>query len=251
MQKNKTNVRAFFLAAAIASAAAPATARADWHTFLFSTDATGLDARRAAVETGAGYNGLPQDKVALPADQRRTDAWIGAAVGITRWLQLDGAVAFADGPERPYGFGYGRAELRAQLLRPRGKLPLSIAVGGGYQVDALLEHAVTGVLATTLELGRALVTVNVRAAHFFARGRDPVDVVLTCGVSVRTTSWLRLGGEYVGEELEGAGDPDEVEVGGGGRHYVGPSAAFLMMGGRLRLNATAGPVVTARSTSGR
>jgi hypothetical protein len=74
-------------------------------------------------------------------------------------------------------------------------------------------------------------------------------VALSAGVSVRTTRWLRLGAEYVGEELEGIGRDDEVETGGGGRHYLGPSAAFWMMSGRLRINATAGPVMTTRSTS--
>ncbi len=233
----------------IVALAAAAPARADWHTFVFSTDATGLEARHAAMETGAGYNGLPQTDVLNPADQKRTDAWISAAVGITPWLQLDGTVAFADGPDRPYGFGYGHVELRAQVLKPRRKLPLSIAIGAGYQVDELADHALTGVVATTLEVGRVLITANVRVAHYFAAGRDPVDVALTAGVSVRATSWLRVGAEYVGEELEGIGSDDEAEVGGGGRHYFGPSLAFWMLRGRLRLNLTTGPVLTNKSTA--
>ncbi len=240
-------VLAFLVAGAVALAAAPA--RADWHTFMFSTDATGLAARKAAFEAGAGYNGLPQPEVLNPADQKRTDAWIGAAVGLTRWLMLDGAVAFADGPERPYGFGYGRVELRAQFLAPRPKLPLSLAVGAGWQVDEQADHALTGVFAATLDLGRVVLTANVRVAHYFAAGRDPVDVALTAGVSVRATRWLRVGAEYVGEELEGVDQDGEAEVGGGGRHYLGPSFLFSALHDRLRFNLTAGPVLTRASTA--
>jgi hypothetical protein len=240
---------AFAFVLLFALAAAPTPARADWRTFLFAADGTTLDARRAAVETGVGYNGLPGEHVVLAENQRRIDAWLAASVGLAKRLELDAAVAFADGPGaydgapgRPFGFGWGRVELRAEALAPRARLPLSIALGGGYQVDAAAQHAVTGLVAVTLDVSRVRITANVRGAHYFHEGRDPIDISVAAGISIRATRLFRVGAEYVGEELEGVSDPDEADTAGGGRHYVGPSAQLSLIDNRLRLSATVGPV---------
>jgi hypothetical protein len=82
----------------------------------------------------------------------------------------------------------------------------------------------------------------VRAAHYFHGGRDPVDFFVTFGAMVRTRNWLHLGVEYVGEELEAAFGGDDADVGGFGRHYLGPTGALRFWQGRIRVNATVGAV---------
>jgi len=60
---------------------------------------------------------------------------------------------------------------------------------------------------------------------------------------VRATRVLRLGVEYVGEELGAlvAGDDDGAPA---GRHYVGPTAALFFLRGHLRVSATGGALLT-------
>jgi hypothetical protein len=225
------------------------SARADgvWRPFLFSADAATLGRGEAAIESGAGYNGLPALHAASLSDERRVETWIGAAVGVTRRIELAGSISAADGPDRPFGFGDGRVELRARLLEARPRFPVSIAVGAGYQVDPLLEHALTAVVAVSAAWGRLQVTANVRGAHYFHGGRDPLDVQVTLGAAVRATPFLRVGLEYVGDELES--DDEDLEA-RGGRHYLGPTVGFDLADGRLQLTAGAGPIVTAAATSG-
>lgn len=222
----------------------PAPELADWHPYVFSADGDLLRARGAAVESGVGYNGVPASGRGLaPDDARSASGWLAGAVGVGRGLELDGAFLYAGDPGNGYRFDQARLGARVELLRPRARLPIAIALGGGYQADALADHAAIATLDASCVLGRLNLTVNVRAAHYFAAGRDPIDLFVTAGAMVRTTRWLRLGLEYVGEELEAlvADDGDHAPA---GRHYVGPTAALFFAGGHLRLNATGGAVVT-------
>jgi hypothetical protein len=98
-------------------------------------------------------------------------------------------------------------------------------------------------ILTTAYLGRVNLTFDLRGAHYFAAGRDAVDIFVTAGALVRATQWLRVGAEYVGEELEGVLGTD-ADDSLGGRHYAGPTAVVYLARGRLRLNATGGAVLT-------
>jgi len=221
--------------------ALPSVARAaDWRPYVFSVDGEVLEPKRVALESGAGYNGVTGSGGGLqPDDARRVQTWISGAAGLAPRVELDGAFLFGDDPTTGFGFNQARIDLRVQLLKPRPRLPVAISVGAGYQADALIQHALTGVVTTTASLGRVQLTVNLRLAHYFHDGRDPLDVFVTAGALARVTSWLRLGAEYVGEELE-SGDHDNSV---GGRHYVGPTTALFFASDRVRINATAGAVI--------
>lgn len=78
---------------------------------------------------------------------------------------------------------------------------------------------------------------NVHAEKVFARGRDSVDLMAFGGVSVRTIDGLRLGAEYVAQDLEDRFERDEAE--GGARHYAGPIASVELAHGALWI--TGGP----------
>ena len=235
----------------VALCLAPAIASADWRPLVFSDEGQTLGKAHYAIEAGAGYNGLPQTGTAELSDERRFDSWITAAVGVVDRVELAASLDVADVPGRGFGLGDSRFDLRVQVLKPHRRFPIAIAVGAGYQSDPSYEHALSAVVALSAQLGSRLsLTFDLRGAHYFHVGRDPLDVFLTAGALVRATSWLRLGAEYVGEELEGVGDDAaDLDLGGGGRHYLGPTAVALLRGGRLRLNVTAGPVLTRTDTA--
>lgn len=247
-------MRAIVVALVALAVASPAAAQdrgksaerdvADWHPYLFSSDGALLAAGRAAVESGAGYNGVPSRASGLaPDDAHSATGWLGAAVGVGRRVELDGTMLYGGDVANGFVVDDVRLEARVALLRARAGQPVAVSLGGGYQADALLEHAATMSLDAGANFGRLNLTVNVRAAHYFHAGRDPVDLFVTAGAMVRATRVLRLGVEYVGEELEAlvAGDEDGAPA---GRHYVGPTAALFFLRGHLRVSATGGALLT-------
>jgi hypothetical protein len=87
----------------------------------------------------------------------------------------------------------------------------------------------------------------VHAEHLFAPGRDPLDLYAVLGVSVRVNRFLRLGAEYVGQDLEALAD-DDGDAEGGPRHYVGPDVALSLRKNHLLL--TGGVAVELAGTPG-
>jgi hypothetical protein len=237
-----------FALAAVLGASVPAFAQGseDWQPFVLSTDARTLTQGRIAAETGGGYDSVPQGLTPRPQDAQVADAWVAAAVGLWDRLEIDGLVSFGQTPGNPVGLGSGRAELRVEVLDSPGGVPLALSLAGGYQVDWQMQQAAEAGLMISGDLGPVHLTGNVRAAHYFHPGRDPVDIYLSAGALVRVFRWVRLGVEYLGEEIEGVAGTD-VDVGPGGRQYVGASVVFVGLG-PCRLNLTAGPVFTAGAT---
>jgi hypothetical protein len=156
------------------------------------------------------------------------------AVGTPRSdrVQIDGAFILGDDG---LVFNRVRVDVRVQLFRWR---QLIISAGAGYQSDDRLERAVTGVIVAGAVLGRLDLSLAVRGAHYFQPGRDPLDLFVTADALIRANRWLRVGAEYVGEELEA----DDSDGAVGGRHYFGPTAALQLR--RVRLSVTGGAVVT-------
>ncbi len=219
-------------------------ARADnWRPYVFSIEGDTLAAKHAAIESGVGYNGVTGSGNDLsPDDSHRMQTWLYAGIGITNWLEMSGQMQFADTLGQNFGFSQAKVDLRARVLRPRSRVPIAISFGLGYQADALLENALTATGAISAYLGPVDLTLNVRLVHYFHAGRDPVDYFVTFGAMVRTTRWLHLGVEYVGEELEALFGADE-DVGGFGRHYIGPTAALRFWDNKIRVNVTVGAVL--------
>ena len=78
---------------------------------------------------------------------------------------------------------------------------------------------------------------NFRADKVFATGRDAVDLVATVGALWKLGSAVRLGAEYVGQDLE---EIASAEAEGGSRHTVGPTLAFDLDGGRYQVAVGSG-----------
>src|SRR5262249_40783944 len=142
-----------------------------------------------------------------------------------------------------WGLADARAEGRFKLLdRPLG-LPLSVAASAGYQRDWQQQNAAGAAPLLLSGGGRGRICAHGSGPHFFPAGPAARGVFATAGAAMRLTDWLQGGVEYLGEELEGVGG-SEVDAGGGGRHFIGPSTTNMVPHSTLRLNMTAGPEFT-------
>lgn len=100
-------------------------------------------------------------------------------------------------------------------------------------------------LTATYDVGQLRIAGNAHAEKVFASGRDSIDLLAFGGASFRATRELRLGAEYVGQDLEDAFEQEEAE--GGARHFAGPTAALELQNGRFWI--TAGPAFGLNSKS--
>jgi hypothetical protein len=81
--------------------------------------------------------------------------------------------------------------------------------------------------------GPLLVAANLHVEKIFSAERDQVDVVVMAGASYRIVNGLRLGMEYVGQDLEETAAGTAAE--GGPRHAAGPDIALDLDRGRYQL----------------
>lgn len=124
------------------------------------------------------------------------------------------------------------------LLLEQGSAPVDLHLRAGVLRDYRQDIAVRA----TMTVGRTWGRTNLSALGFtevpLSEGRDTVDVVFGLGGSVLVRDWLRVGGELIGEDLEGFWEEEEAE--GGARLLVGPTV-WLAPGARydIKLNAAA------------
>ena len=135
------------------------------------------------------------------------------------------------------------AGLSYQFTRPGAPLSFTVS-GAGVHEGVSSASGLSTVAAASLDQGALRVAANVRADKIFAANRDSVDVITMVGASYRVATVLRVGAEYVGQDLEEMfGDNAE----GGARHAAGPSVALDLDGGRYQLALASAFGLTARS----
>jgi hypothetical protein len=156
---------------------------------------------------------------------------LGGEVGLLARLSLQATgVTGESGSAGAVGTG-GTAGLRFSLL-PTTWQTTHLVVGAGYLRELSGDSGAWTRLSLQQDFGRARLMGTVHGEHVFARGRDGLDVMVIAAANVRLTGPLRLGLEYVGQDLEEALD-DQAE--GGPRHFLGPTAAVQLFGDRLSL----------------
>jgi hypothetical protein len=96
------------------------------------------------------------------------------------------------------------------------------------------------------DVQRLKLAATVHGEHVFADARDGLDLMLELGASYRVAGALRVGVEYVGQDLEEA---VTTAAEGGARHFVGPVGSLQLLGDRLTI--VAGPAAGLSSTSPR
>ena len=151
----------------------------------------------------------------------------------------------------------GAVALRFQLL-PQSWTRTHLVVSGGYireaynspvyddnKSPAVWLPGTTGgtnagylQIAISGDIGRMRLGGTFHGQHMFADGRDPLDVMVDLGASVRVAGDFRLGAEYVGQDLEESFDPGAER---GARHFLGPTASMQFW--TRRITIIGGPAV--------
>ncbi|MFO0590440.1 MAG: hypothetical protein U0441_23050 [Polyangiaceae bacterium] len=158
---------------------------------------------------------------------------VGAEVGVLRFasIQAEGLLS-GDGHSVSAG---GMVGVTAYPFPTTW--PVQMALSGGYLRELGGADGVWGRAVVAGDISRLRLSATALASHMFAPDRDAVDLLLSAGASVKVVSFLRLGAEYVVQDLEGLWEGEEEEAEGGARHFLSPMASLEL--GRVRL--TAGP----------
>ncbi|HTN52684.1 MAG TPA: hypothetical protein VML50_09810 [Anaeromyxobacter sp.] len=219
--------------------------------FAFLVDPSTPSAGRFSVGYAFGLgSGIPADRP-LPVNMATANGshTFQVAYGITDQLAPYASATLSQGSGDTSTSGTSstatsyQVGLTWQPTRPGAPFRFSIS-GAGMHEGQGGASGLTSLAAASYDMGRLRVAGNFRADKIFATGRDAVDAFLLLGASWRTTSFLRLGAEYVGQDLE---ETFSSEAEGGARHAIGPTVALDLDGGRYQVAVGSGFGLTARS----
>lgn len=131
----------------------------------------------------------------------------------------------------------------------RGARAFHLAAGTGYAREADGTSVWLGRVVGERTLRSGRVVADVRLEKPFRTGRDALDVSVSLGALRRLGGSLWLGGEAVGEDLEGLVDAQEAE--GGARILVGPTFHWARPESRWFVTLAGGPVFHPRANDRR
>jgi hypothetical protein len=171
---------------------------------------------------------------------------LGAQAAAAPWIALGAygllsAANESDDPVTATAGGYAHFT----VARPD---PLS-REGGSFGIIPGMHRELEGVIAATLTLaggwkfGRFEAGGNLLLERRFTSDADPLDVIVRLAVAQAVLPELRLGLEYVGQDLEDAVEDEEAE--GGAVHVLAASASLWLMDGDLQIGLAPGIAFTA------
>jgi hypothetical protein len=160
-----------------------------------------------------------------------------ASYGATGWLApfVTGLINHGGATSEAPLLSTAQAGIRWQIPSPVEHLRLGVVTAWTREFTGA--SGVIGRILVSYDIARVRIAGNAHVEKVFAAGRDRIDLLAFGGVSVRTVGALRLGAEYVGQDLEDAFEREEAE--GGARHYAGPTASWELGQGRVWI--TGGP----------
>jgi hypothetical protein len=168
--------------------------------------------------------------------------------GLTKWCE-----PFIDLNLAVNGSGANATTTLSELVGAKFQLtdpasPWRIAVLGGLLREGISQSWGSWVRATgSVSVGPLLLEANGYLERVFAAGRDGADFIGMLGGSYKITPALRVGAEYVGQDLEEAFDAGAE---GGARMSIGPDIAIDVDHGRFQITvATLFGVTAASSTA--
>ena len=191
-----------------------------------------IAASRVTVAAGADGNAIRP----FASEMARPGAVLehGAQVGLTSTLSLS-ATGFNDGIA---GFDATSSGATAALrFAPFTSGSSSFVASFGAVRDLGGHGGVFTRASFTTAVGALRFGGTLHGERIFAPTRDSFDVMAVASVSYGLPNALRLGVEWVGQDLEGAIDHDERE---GVRHFVGPTVGYAF---DRRFSITAGPAI--------
>jgi hypothetical protein len=160
----------------------------------------------------------------------------GAEVGLLPWLSI-AASGYAS-TVAPIGEGGAGLVAGLRVAPFAGDGPTRLVLSAGVLRDLTGAAGAWGRVAVSRDWCALRLAATVHGERIFATGRDSADVGASAGASYAATRTLRLGVEYVGQDLEEMVD-NEAE--GGARHFLGPTVALELLEKRLTINV--GPAV--------
>jgi len=173
-----------------------------------------------------------------------------AQLGLARMLAID-----VTGVVGGFGAGVGGGLIAGARFAPfdGAKHGFRLAIATGYLMDLDQASGFYGRVTATYDVGRLRLAAMAHGEHMFRDGSDPIDLFATVGASVRVAPVLRLGLEYIVQDIEEAfassgGDAPDTPVPGraeGGVHqFVGITGSLELLHGRLFINL--GPALAFR-----
>lgn len=215
----------------------------------------------AEPESQATFVQRPFAFVVDPSTPRAGAVAVGYAVGVGSGISADRPIPVvlqAAGLSNQFSVGYGvtswfepLAEVMA--VSSNGSTATSAVLGMKFQLTApdspwraavltgALREGASGANGMWLRAsgswgaGPLLIEANAYVERVFLTGRDSLDYAVMGGASYRLMGWLRLGAEYVGQDLEEMGASGAE---GGARQAVGPNLAFDLDRGKYQIVAT-------------
>ncbi len=220
---------------------APQEASTPWEAsprpWLYAADPTAPAPKRVISMLSVGYAQINRGAARpFAADVAHAGAVFsaGAEVGIIRQLSVHAEGLLAGGGESSAGASpiSAGAMIGVSAFPLGGRGPVDISISAGYLRELGTSNGLWFRGAAAANIGRFRLSATALGEHVFEQGRDGVDVLMTAGASVRALDMLRVGTEYVVQDLEGAWDPEEDD--GGIRHFVSANAT-LLLGRRVQL----------------
>ncbi len=226
------------------SPAPPAGSQSAWddvpRPWLYTQDPTAPPQFHVMASIGVSYAQVDRGAARpFAADRAHAGAvaTAGAEVGLHRFVSIH-----AEGLISGQGSGdsvSGGTLVGATFFPLRASSRVDVAISGGYLRELGGANGAWGRATVAVDAGPARMMLSTVVSHIFAPGRDPVDLLVSTGVSFKLHPIFRLGAEYVIQDLEGLWEKEEEED-GGIRHFLGATAS-LDLGRRVRI--VAGPSV--------
>jgi len=133
------------------------------------------------------------------------------------------------------------------LLTPSRWHVFRLMLTGAFLREFGADLGAFGELTATVDLGRVRLAGAMHVEHIFGPGRDPIDTYAVLGASVRVHRLVRVGAEFIGQDLEALADDDD-DAEGGARFYAGPDVALSLRKDHLLL--TGGAAIQMASVPG-
>lgn len=206
--------------------------------FLYLVDPTLPRPMHVVAGYAAGYSSTDAATRPLAATANRS--------GLVNELRVEGALherfaPFVGGllaPPAP-GEHSARTALRAGarvLVTDPASHGFRLALSAAYTRDFQQTSGVFARATASYDLGPLRLASMVHSEKMFSTARDQIDLYAVAGASYRVLDSLRVGVEYVAQDIEGAWAANEAE--GGIRHFAGADLAWSY---DRRLLVTAGP----------
>ncbi len=177
--------------------------------------------------SGGANRSLPTSVVA-PGVAHGFGASVGATDRVAPFFLMRSLQAPGEASTGPWS---GVAGVRWAVV-PATAAGFRLTLAGAAMRDFAAGAGVFARAAASWDLGRVRLAANVHGERVFQSARDGVDVLVMGGVSYRTLDVLRVGVEWVGQDVE-----ESLASGaeGGARHYAGPTLALDLWQGRAQL----------------